>query len=71
MHAYIHSKSYSAQSYIKTERLCSTKVHPYTSNKLNKSNVKKVRLQGTSEGSMSVSKSYINSETIPNVWSVD
>ena len=28
----------------KTERLGSTKVHPYTSNKLNKSNVKKVRL---------------------------
>jgi len=51
IHAYIHSKSYSAQSYTKTERMCGTKVHPYTSNKLNKSNVKKVRLQGTSGGS--------------------
>ena len=41
IHTYIHNKSYSAQLYIKTERLCSTKVRPYMSNKLNKSNVKK------------------------------
>ena len=40
IHTYIHSKSYSAQSYTKTERLCSTKTRPYTSNELNKSNVK-------------------------------
>ena len=31
-HAYIHNTSYSAQSYMKTVRLCSTKIHPYTSN---------------------------------------
>ena len=31
LHRLIHNRSYSAQSYIKTERLCSTKVHPYTS----------------------------------------
>ena len=29
--------------------MCSTKFHPYTSNKLSKSNVKKVRLPGTSD----------------------
>ena len=38
IHAYIHNTSY----YVKTERLWRTKVHPYyTSNKLNKSNVKR------------------------------
>jgi len=36
-----------------------TKVHP------------KVRLYGTSEGSMLVCKSYINSEIISDVWSAD
>ena len=30
IHTYIHNKSYSAQSYIKTERLCITKVQTYT-----------------------------------------
>ena len=30
LHTYIHNKSYSAQSYIKTQRLCITKVHTYT-----------------------------------------
>ena len=30
IHTYIHNKSYSAQSYIKTERLCITKVQIYT-----------------------------------------
>jgi len=68
-----HSKSYRAQSYINTQRLCCTKVHLYTINKLDKDkgNVKKVRLYGTSEGNMWNSKSYIDSETVPNVWSAD
>jgi len=36
MHTYIHNKSYSALLCIKTEGLCSTKVHPHASNKLDK-----------------------------------
>jgi len=39
----------------KTERLCITEVHTCT-NKLNKSNVKKVGLQGTAEGRMRVNE---------------
>jgi len=46
IHTYVHN---SAQSYMKTERLCNTKVHPYTSNKLNKSNVKNVRFRARRE----------------------
>jgi len=39
-HTNLHNKSYSTQSYIKTEPLC-TPVHPYTRNKLDKSSVKR------------------------------
>ena len=39
-HTNLHNESYSTQSYIKTEPLC-TPVHPYTRNKLDKSSVKR------------------------------
>ena len=57
MHTYIHAYMHTyivkviVPSHTQKQSECATKVHPYTSNKLNKSNVKKVRLQGTSGGS--------------------
>jgi len=63
----IQSKSYSVQLYIEqSDCMRSTKVHPGTSNKLDESNVEKVRLRGTSEGACE-SVSVILTASVPKI----